>query len=80
MQAREPTLDLAALESGKCCFQKRYGIFYRASGFPQETSPAAEAATTSCSDAISSSAKVGDGESGRDNIYYNHLYTYNWNP
>ena len=54
--------------------------FYRASGFPQETSPAAEAAITSCSDAISSSAKVGDGESGRDNIYYNHLYTYNWNP
>ena len=39
--------------------------FYRASGFPQETSPAAEVAITSCSDAISSSAKVGDGESGR---------------
>ena len=39
--------------------------FYSASGFPQETSPAAEAAITSCSDAISSVAKVGDGESGR---------------
>ena len=26
LQAREPTVDLAALESEKCCFEKRYGI------------------------------------------------------
>ena len=39
--------------------------FYRALGSPQETSPAAEAAITSFSDAISSAAKVGVGESRR---------------
>ncbi len=40
--------------------------FYRASGFPPETSPTAEAtAIASCSNAISSAAKVGVGESGR---------------
>ena len=42
-----------------------YRHHYRASGFPQETSPAAEAAIASCSDAISSAARVGVGESGR---------------
>ena len=39
--------------------------FYRASGFPQETSPADKAAIASCSDAIRSAAKVGVGESRR---------------
>ncbi len=39
--------------------------YYRASGFPQESSTAAEEAVAFCSDAIRSAAKVGVGESGR---------------
>ena len=39
--------------------------YYRASGFPQESSTAAEAAIATCYDAINSTAKVEVGESGR---------------
>ena len=44
--------------------------YYRASGFPQESSTAAEAAIATCNDAISSTAKVEVGESGRDRVRF----------